>query len=215
MKKITVSGIAIVDDKQQRFNVVIKTSDIPEKYLNGYLLNRYLPEALETEFKDPVSRVRSFEIEKIENLKEESSFYDKSIFELTKKELRDFCCEFLFTGVNTKKSLINLQNDVSLEYLKEIKNLDVYNIAGFSNENSKGEKIIDFDMMRKEDNKFLFTIKKSQKPNPALKSEETNKISLEYLRKQEEENSNVSSIKNKKTKEEKEEDELYIELKKK
>ena len=215
MKKITVSGIAIVDNKQQKFNVVVKTSDIPEKYLNGYLLNRYLPEALETEFKDPVSRIRSFEIEKIENLKEESSFYDKSVFELTKKELRDFCCEFLFTGVNTKKSLINLQNDVSLEYLKEIKNLDVYNIAGFSNENSKGEKIIDFDIMRKEDNKFLFTIKKNQKPNPALKSEETNKISLEYLRKQEEENDNVSSIKNKKTKEEKEEDELYIELKKK
>ena len=214
MKKITVSGIAIVDDKQQRFNVVIKTSDIPEKYLNGYLLNRYLPEALETEFKDPVSRIRSFEIEKIEDDKKDSVFYDKSIFELSKKELRDFCCEFLFTGIDTKKSLFELQNIVAIEYLKEIKNLDVYNIAGLSNENSKGEKIIDFDMMRKQDNKFLFTIKKSQKPNPALKSEETNKISLEYLRKQEEENDNVFITKSNKTKE-KEEDELYSELKKK
>ena len=34
MKKITVSGIAIVDDKQQRFNIVVKTSDIPEKYFD-------------------------------------------------------------------------------------------------------------------------------------------------------------------------------------
>lgn len=209
MKKITVSGIAIVDNKQQRFNVVVKTSDIPANYLNGYLLNRYLPEALETEFKEPFTRIRSFEIEKIENLKEESTFYNKSIFELTKKELRDLCCEFLFTGVNVNKSLVSLQNDVALEFLKEIKHLNVFEISGFSSITKKGEKIVNFEIMRNEESKFLFTIKKSQKPNPKLKSEEEGKISLEYLKQQE---LKINNNEPQKTKNKNSEEELYGEL---
>lgn len=208
MKKITVSGIAIVNEKQQRFNVVVKTSDIPTNYLNGYLLNRYLPEALETEFNEPFTRIRNFEIEKIEEDKKESSFYNKSIFELTKKELRDFCCEFLFTGVNVNKSLISLQNDVALEFLKEIKHLNVFEISGFSTTTKQGEKIVNFEIMRNEESKFLFIIKKSQKPNPKLKSEEDGKISLEYLKKQELE----TNIKKQETNNKDSEEELYGEL---
>lgn len=208
MKKITVSGIAIVNEKQQRFNVVVKTSDIPTNYLNGYLLNRYLPEALETEFNEPFTRIRNFEIEKIENIKEESSFYDKSIFELTKKELRDFCCEFLFTGINISKNLNDLQNSVAIEYLNKIKNLSVYDISEFVITTKQGEKTIDFEEMREDRNKFLFTIKKSQKPNPKIVKKEEGKISIRELEKLE-----TKEIKQSKTKNNKDsEEELYGEL---
>lgn len=208
MKKITVSGIVIMDNKQQKFVVEIKTPDIPTNYLNGYILNRYLPEALETKLKEPFKSIRSFEIEKIENLKEESSFYDKSIFELTKKELRDFCCEFLFTGINISKNLNDLQNLVALEFLKEIKHLNVYEISGFSSITKQGAKIVNFEVMRSEESKFLFIIKKSQKPNPKLKSEEEGKISLEYLKRQESE----TNIKQEETNSKDSEEELYGEL---
>ena len=208
MKKITISGIAIVNEKQQRFNVVVKTSDIPTNYLNGYLLNRYLPEALETEFNEPFTRIRNFEIEKIENIKEESSFYDKSIFELTKKELRDFCCEFLFTGINISKNLNDLQNSVAIEYLNKIKNLNVYDISEFVITTKQGEKTIDFEEMREERNRFLFTIKKSQKPNPKIVKKEEGKISIRELEKLE-----TKEIKQSKTKNSKDsEEELYGEL---
>lgn len=208
MKKITVSGIAIVNEKQQRFNVVVKTSDIPTNYLNGYLLNRYLPEALETVFNEPFTRIRNFEVEKIENIKEESSFYDKSIFELTKKELRDFCCEFLFTGINISKNLNDLQNSVAIEYLNKIKNLNVYDISEFVITTKQGEKTIDFEEMREERNKFLFTIKKSQKPNPKIVKKEEGKISIRELEKLE-----TKEIKQSKTKNSKDsEEELYGEL---
>lgn len=208
MKKITVSGIAIVNEKQQRFNVVVKTSDIPTNYLNGYLLNRYLPEALETEFNEPFTRIRNFEIEKIENIKEESSFYDKSIFELTKKELRDFCCEFLFTGINISKNLNDLQNSVAIEYLNKIKNLNIYDISEFVITTKQGEKTIDFEEMREDRNKFLFLIKKSQKPNPKIVKKEEGKISIRELEKLE-----TKEIKQSKTKNSKDsEEELYGEL---
>ena len=208
MKKITISGIAIVNEKQQRFNVVVKTSDIPTNYLNGYLLNRYLPEVLESEFNEPFTRIRNFEVEKIENLKEECSFYDKSIFELTKKELRDFCCEFLFTGINISKNLNDLQNSVAIEYLNKIKNLNVYDISEFVITTKQGEKTIDFEEMREDRNKFLFTIKKSQKPNPKVAKKEEGKISIRELEKLE-----TKEIKQSKTKNSKDsEEELYGEL---
>ena len=211
MKKITVSGIAIVNEKQQRFNVLIKTSDIPTNYLNGYLLNRYLPEALETLFNEPFTRIRNFEVEKIENIKEESSFYDKSIFELTKKELRDFCCEFLFTGINISKNLNDLQNSVAIEYLNKIKNLNVYDISEFVITTKQGEKIIDFEEMREERNKFLFTIKKSQKPNPKITKKEDGKISIRELEKLE--TKEIKTIKDKKSKNDIDnENETYLEL---
>ena len=73
----------------------------------------------------------------------------------------------------------------------------------------KGEKIVNFEIMRNEESKFLFIIKKSQKPNPKLKSEEEGKISLEYLKKQELETNNNEP---QKTKNKNSEEELYGEL---
>ena len=56
-------------------------------------------------------RRKHFPFEISESCIQDADFYNKSIFEMTKKDLRDFCCEFCYMNIDTEKqSLDNIQN---------------------------------------------------------------------------------------------------------
>ena len=198
MQKVKVSGTVVEDNKIKKYEVNLILPDCPLKFINGNVRYRYLEEALEQEIKEPYTNIRTFSIESIEKINKKASFYNKSIFDLTKKELTDLCCEFCFLGVNTKQNVEKLQNDVALEFLKTIKGIkNLKETAFYVVENKTNKQYFDFELMRSEISKPIFIIKLEQKPKFFGDGEvEKNKISLQELLEKEQKSNSMDYNKN-------------------
>lgn len=166
MKNVKVNGEVIIDGKINNYEVELVIGDCPMEFINGNVRYRYLVEAVKSKLGKPIDKIRTFNIDEVKTSKVQATFYDKSIFEMSKKELRDMCCEFIYMNVNTDESLVNLQNATAIEFLKRAKGYKSIEETAFYITNQKtNESYIDFDEMRSKEVEKLFIVKEQHKPN--------------------------------------------------
>lgn len=166
MRKLEVNVEMMLGTTPEFCDVVVEMSDCPFEFIKGNLKARYLEEACKKQTKKSFTRIRSFSIEKSETIKKEADFYNKSIFEMSKKDLRDFCCEFCYMNIDTEKqSLDNIQNKTAEEWLKRKYGYKEMKDTAFYKYNaSNNSYYIDYNKMRSEEAKPLFVVKTEYKP---------------------------------------------------
>jgi len=166
MKNVKVNGEVIIDGKLNNYEVEVTIGDCPMEFINGNVRFRYLEEAIKTKIGKPIDKIRTFNIDEVKTSKIKATFYDKSIFDMSKKELRDMCCEFIYMNVDTNESLVNLQNSTAIEFLKRAKGYKSIEETAFYITNQKtNESYIDFEEMRNKEVEKLFIVKEQHKPN--------------------------------------------------
>ena len=216
MRKIEVSGEIVVGNVPEVFNVSLTMSDCPFEFIKGNLRYRYLDEAIRKKLKKSFSYIRSFNIEKAEQTNEVASFYGKSIFEMSKSELRDMCCEFCYMNVDTETSQELVQQQTAEEWLKRKLGYNSIKDTAFYIYNSKDNtSYIDYNAMKSEEAKELFMVKLEDKPKDKQNVETYKKISVaEMVNKlKSEPKKNLAKNKTKEKEVEEQEDDL-ISLKK-
>lgn len=181
MIKLEVNGEVInLDNRVQGFSVKVVMSDCPDNFIKGNLKVRYLPEIIRKEEKISFSHIRIFEIEKLERDNKKASFYNKTIFDMTKSELRDLCCEFCFMNVNTNQSLDKIQQEVAVEWIKRHHGYKkIEDTAFYIINKADNTGYIDYNLMA-QNKETLFIVKEEYKPKRIQKGNNA-KISLEDM----------------------------------
>lgn len=165
MRKLTVSGEILVGNTPELFdNIVVVMGSCPSDCILGNLKARYLENAIRKQLGKSFTSIRQFNIDSIEELEELPNFYDRSIFEMDKEQLNDFCCEFNFSDISVKQKIEDVRNTIAVRWIEFKTGYKVEETEFYVHNVETNSNYVDYKRMRDESLKSMFTVSYEDKP---------------------------------------------------